>query len=268
MTHTKFLAIALPLAAIPALAVLFLSEGVLDTYIAVCKPTALLVGSILALLTTRLYQRQLHTAFLCFAAYMFLYMVALLVLNYDLLPASDTYARITLFATQLLIYLMLVLFFVYLLKSIRIGQFIRTMWVLFGATLVFSLFVALYPPIVEGYWTSALPNVFFIMSRVLDALLITFLVPAVWLYVQYLRAESRQSLTVTTMIAGIVIGTLFDYLFESLVRLLPLLSEASILHYTIPNVLYIYGALVMVAGLYAHLRADDWGFKAIERALG
>ena len=111
-------------------------------------------------------------------------------------------------------------------------------------------------------------NVFFIMSRVLDAALVTLLVPAVWLYIQYLRTESRQSLTVTAIISGIAIGTLFDYLFESLVRLFPVLSETSILHYTIPNVLYVYGALVMVAGLYAHLKADKWGFKAIEKALG
>jgi len=268
MTHGKFLAIALSLAVIPALAVMFLPEGILNTYIDVCKPVTLFVGSVFALLATRLYRRQLRTAFVCFAAYMFLFMVALLVMNYDLLPASDTYARITLFATQLLIYVMLVLFFLFLLRSIHIRQVDGAAWAFAGATLVLSLFVALYPPIVEGYWVAALPNVFFIMSRVLDALLVTFLVPAVWLYIQYLRSQSRQSLTVTAIIAGITIGTLFDYLFESIVRLFPVLSETSMLHYTIPNVLYIYGAVVMVAGLYAHLKADEWGFKAIERALG
>ena len=104
--------------------------------------------------------------------------------------------------------------------------------------------------------------------RILDAVLIIVLVPVLWLYVQYLKSQQRQSLTFTIIIFGIVCATVFDYLFELIIKVFPrLLTEGSPLYTTIPEMLFIYGYLIIAVGLYAHRKQDEWGYKTVDRAM-
>ena len=139
-----------------------------------------------------------------------------------------------------------------------------------GLTILFWVFMILYTVLspIQVIWSQSLPAISHISIRLFDAALIIVLVPVLWLYVQYLKSQHRQSLTFTVVISGVVFFTLFDYLFQVILQLFPhLLSEGSPLSATISEALFVYGYLMIVVGLYAHHKEDSWGYKAIDRAM-
>ena len=92
--------------------------------------------------------------------------------------------------------------------------------------------------------------------------------PVLWLYVQHLKLQQRQSLTFTVIVFGIVCSTIFDFLFGSITTAFPhLLTEGSRLYVTIPRMLFIYGFLIIAVGLYAHRKEDEWGYNAVDKAM-
>ena len=267
MTYTKFLKIFLPVAVIPALVVLLLPTDISDIYIKIVKPVFLLTGALLAFRVSRIYTKQLRATFTFLSAYLLILMIAITSLPY-LKPHIENYFATSVFIIQVINYTMLVLFCINLLKVVDIRQLNGKGWGIFGITLILCAFLALHPPLIDRVWALTLPVVSYYMIRVLDAALITILIPVIWLYIQYLKTQQKQSLTFTVIIAGIVISTLFDYLFQSIVRIFPaLLAEGSIMYDAIPQMLYMYGYMMVAVGLYAHLKHDEWGFKSIERLL-
>ena len=270
MTYTKFLKIFLPVAVIPVLVVLLLPTDVSDIYIKIVKPVFLLTGALLAFRVSRIYTKQLRATFTFLSAYLLILMIATTSLPY-LQPYIENYFATSVFIIQVINYSMLVLFCINLLKVVDIRELNRKGWGIFSITLLLSVFLALYPSLVDKIWELSVPIeqiVSYYMIRVLDAALITILIPVIWLYVQYLKTQQKQSLTFTVIITGIVVYTLFDYLFQAIVRIFPaLLAEGSIMHDVIPQMLYMYGYMVVAFGLYAHLKHDEWGFKSIERLL-
>ncbi len=139
-----------------------------------------------------------------------------------------------------------------------------------GLAILFWVLLAVYPvlPVIRDIWSQELSSISYIAMRILDAVLIIVLVPVLWLYFQYLKSQQRQSLTFTVIIFGIVVFTLFDYLFQLITKVFPrLLSEGSLLHTTIPEILFICGYLIIAVGLYAHRKQDEWGYKAVDRAM-
>ena len=98
--------------------------------------------------------------------------------------------------------------------------------------------------------------------------MIIVLMPVLWLYVQYLKSQQRQSLTFTVIIFGIVCATIFDYLFQLITKVFPrLLTEGSLLYTTIPEMLFIYGYLIIAVGLYAHRKEDEWGYNIVDKVM-
>jgi len=278
MTHTLFLKIALPAIAIPALVVLFLPAGVMYTYVDVIEPLFLLVGSFLALYVSFTYRKQLKAAFIFLSIFLLLYALAIvLLLSYSpiLVPylqlhlGSGEVFRLVL-GVQFINYAMLLFFCINLLRVVNVTQLNRNGWIIFGIATIFCIFLAIYPvlDLIKDVSNLGLPGIFTIMIRILDAALIIVLVPVLWLYVQYLKSRQRQSLTFTVVIFGIVFFTLFDYLFESILKVFPrLLAEGSPLYTTIPEMLFIYGYLIIAVGLYAHRKQDEWGYKTIDRVM-
>ncbi len=278
MTHTLFLKIALPLLAIPALLVIFLPAEVWPTYVDVIEPFSLLIGSSLALYVSFSYRKQLKAAFLFLSVFLLIYALAIvLLLSYSplLLPHLETRLgdaeifRIVQ-SVQFINYAMLFLFCINLLKVIDIRQLNRNGWIIFTLTIIFSIFLAVFPVVdlVKEISSLGLSLISHITIRVFDAALIIILVPALWLYIQYLKSNQRQSLTLTVVIFGIVFFTLFDYLFQSITKLFPqLLAEDSSLYFKIPEMLYIYGYLIIAVGLYTHHKQDEWGYNIIDRTI-
>jgi len=165
---------------------------------------------------------------------------------------------------------MLLFFCINLLKVVDITQLNRTGWIFFALTVIFCIFVAIYPvlDLIKNVSNIGLPGILYVIIRIFDAALIIILMPVLWLYMQYLRSLHRQSLTFTVIIFGIVCATIFDYLFELITKVFSqLLTEGSPLYATFPEMLYIYGYLIIAVGLYAHRMEDVWGYKAIDRAM-
>lgn len=282
MSHTLFLKIALPVIAIPALVVLLLSHflpvEVWHTYVDVVEPLSLLIGSFLSLYVSFIYRKQLKAAFIFLSAFLLIYALAIvLFLSYSpiLLPYLETYledAEILRIVqgVQFINYALLLFFCINLLKVIDVTKLNRNGWIIFALTCIFSIFATIYPVSdwIKNISSLGLPGIFAITMRILDAALIIVLVPVLWLYVQYLKSQQRQSLTFTVIIFGIVCATVFDYLFELIITVFPqLLSEASLLHTAIPETLFIYGYLIIAVGLYAHRKQPDWGYNIIDRAM-
>ena len=278
MRHTLFLKIALPTIAIPALVVLFLPAGVWPTYVDVVEPISLLVGSFLALYVSFIYRKELKAAFIFLSVFLLIYALAIvLLLSFSpiLLPyleprlGVDETLRLVQ-SIQFINYAMLFLFCINLLKVIDVRELNRNGWIIFALTVVFCIFVAIYPQLelIKDISNLGLSGIFFITIRILDAALIIVLMPVLWLYVQFLKSQQRQSLTFTIVIFGIVCATVFDYLFQLIIKIFPrLLAVGSSLHSTIPEMLFIYGYLIIAVGLYAHRKQDEWGYKAIDRAM-
>ncbi|MBI2329063.1 MAG: hypothetical protein HYU85_05450 [Chloroflexi bacterium] len=278
MNHTLFLKIALPSIAIPALVVLFLPAGVWATYVDMVEPLSLLIGSFLALYVSFSYRKQLKTAFIFLSVFLLIYALAIvLFLSFSpiLVPYLEPLlGEVEMFrlvqSVQFINYAMLFFFCINLLKVVDITQLNNNGWILFTLTVIFSIFLATYPvwDLIKAISNLGLAGISHLVIRIFDAALIIVLVPVLWLYVQYLKSQHKQSLTFTIIIFGIIFFTLFDYLFELIITIFPrLLAEGSHLYAAIPEMLFIYGYLIIAVGLYAHRKQDEWGYNAIDRAM-
>ncbi len=278
MSHTLFLKIALPAIAIPALIALFLPARVMSTYVDVVEPLSLLIGSFLALYVSFIYRKQLKAAFVFLSVFLLIYALAIvLFLSFSpiLLPylepkLGDAEIFRLVQGVQFINYAMLLFFCINLLKVIDVTQLNRNGWIIFALTVIFCIFVAIYPvlDLIKDISSLGLPGIFYITMRIFDAALVIVLAPVLWLYVQYLKSQQQQSLTFTVIIFGIIFFTVFDYLFELIVKVFPhLLTEGSRLHTSIPETLFIYGYLIIAVGLYAHRKQDEWGYKTVDRAM-
>ncbi|MBM2824391.1 MAG: hypothetical protein HW402_55 [Dehalococcoidales bacterium] len=278
MTTTRFLGITLPLVLILALLIFFLPVRAASVYVAVTQPLALLIGSALALYVSRLYRKQLRAAFVFLAAFLFIYMLAIVLFlsPFPILLSSlksnmpEAQTLLVVESIQFLNYLMLVLFCVYLLKVVDIRRLSSNGWIVFAVTCVVSLFVAVYPEwnLFKNLFASELPLILYATIRLLDAALIIVLMPVIWLYIQYLKSRQKQSMTFTIVIAGIVAVTLLDYLFEVILSGFPrLLGQDSPIITSAPETIFVFGYLLIAVGLYAHRKQDEWGFQAIDKAM-
>ena len=189
------------------------------------------------------------------------------------LPVIVYIARQFLHTAVIIVLVPVLWLYVQHLKS-RGRQTLTLTVIIFGAALALIvlswLLLTVYPVLspIREIWSEALPAISYITMRLLDAALIIILVPVLWLYVQYLKSQQKQSLTFTVIISGIVFFTLFDYLFQSVLRIFPrLLPEGSLLFTTIPEILFIYGYLLIAVGLYAHRKQDEWGYQAVDRIM-
>ena len=278
MSHTLFLKIALPVIAIPALIVLFLPAGVWPTYVDVVEPLSLLIGSFLALYVSFIYSKQLRAAFIFLSGFLLIYALAIvLFLSFSpiMVPYLNTHlgeaetSRLVV-GIQFINYAMLLFFCINLLRVVNVTQLNRNGWTILGITCIFCFFVAIYPvfDMIKDISNLELLGFFHIARRILDAALMIVLAPVLWLYVQYLKSRHSQSLTFTVIIFGIICSTILDYLFQSIIKLFPeLLAKGSPLHITIPEMLFIYGYLIIAVGLYAHRKQDKWGYNAVDKAM-
>ncbi|MFC2044352.1 hypothetical protein ACFLT8_04065 [Chloroflexota bacterium] len=276
MTTARFIKFALPAIALPALIGLILPARIWPTYFDILEPISLLIGSLLACYISFMYRSELKVAYIFLSAFLFIYMVAIiLLLSFSpvLLPYLESRlgGAETIFIVQgiqFINYAMLFLFCVNLLKVVDITKLNRNGWFIFVLTTVYCIFTAIYPKLdlIVNLRNLELPEISYLAVRILDAALIVILTPVIWLYVQHLKSQQRQSLAFTIVIIGIVWATLFDYLFELIMVIFPnLLGQDSHLLVTIPEALFIYGYLIIAVGLFAHCNQDKWGYDIIDR---
>lgn len=267
MNYRKFLAIFLPLVLLPSLLVLFLPGSISLDYVDVLEIVTLMGSGLLALEVAASYRKQLRMAFIFLAFYLIILGVAIIALPRLEVPLGTAFMGFVL-GMQVVSYAMLVLSCLYILKAVDARKLNGTGWGIFAMTLLVCLFVALYPPLSSPLGNISFQFVSALLIRLVDAALIIALMPVICLYIQYLRTQHQQSLTFTVIVAGIVFSTIFDFIFQSVVTAFPnLLLPDSTLYKIIPEIIYSYGFSVIAVGLYTHLKHDEWGFQAIEKAL-
>lgn len=278
MTHIRFLKVVLPMILLPAAATIFMPELVMGVYVDVVEPAALLAASFLALRVSFIYRKEMKAAFIFLSLFLLVYALTIILFmaqNPVLLPVLESRLDITVIhsmvpAIQFIIYAILLFFCINLLKVVDVTRLNRTGWVLLAVTAVFCFLLAVVPVREVFSRMSALEvwEVFNLIIRGLDALLIIVLVPVLWLYVQYLKSQERQSLTFTVIISGIVCATVFDYIVQMIISVFPMLQDGNpSLYFSIREALYIFGFLVICAGLYAHWKQDEWGFRTVDRIM-
>jgi len=273
MNHVRFLRIALPVIAIPALIVLVLPAGVWHTYLDVLEPLSLLAGSFMALWVSFSYRKELKAAFVFLSVFLLIYALAIvlflsfspLLLPYLELRLENAEILSLVQAVQLINYAVLFFFCINILRVVNVTRLNRRGWFLFAFTIIYAIVSAIYPVLAGGVSAFGAAT---ITMRIFDAALIIVLVPVLWQYVQYLSAHQRQSLTFTVVIFGIVCSTIFDYLFQLILAIFPrLLAKGSSFYITIPEMLFVYGYLMIAVGLYAHHKQDSWGYETVDRAM-
>ncbi len=266
MNHTKFLFITLPVALILAILPLFLPDAARNIYTPVIEPLSLAIGGLLAIRISFMYSRQLRLAFVFFSVFLFIYAAAIVFFTYAGGIISGKIFTELVVAVQAINYLFLILFCTYLLRVMEINTLKKSAWLAVIITAAVCLFLALYPPIVDGIISSDVTSIIYLVIRIVDAGLVVALVPVIWLYVSYLKSQHRQSLTFTVIISGIVCATMFNYIHEVIVRLFASGAiEDTLFYATIPDALFIFGYLVIMVGLYTHLKDEQWGFAAVDR---
>lgn len=266
VNHTKFLIITLPIALILAIIVLFLPENVSGVYVSIIEPLSLAVGGLLALRISFMYSKQLRLAFIYFAVFLFIYAAAIVFFTHtgDII-SREIFTNLVV-AVQAVDYLFLILFCICLLRVMEVGTLKKSAWIAIIATAVLCLFLALYPPVADGIISTDITIITYLIIRIIDAALVVALIPVIWLYVSYLQSQQRQSLTFTVIISGIICATIFNYLHETIVRLFASGAiESTPFFAVIPDALFIFGYLVIMTGLYAHLKDEQWGFNAVDR---
>jgi len=104
--------------------------------------------------------------------------------------------------------------------------------------------------------------------RIIDMTIVLMLVPVILLYLQYLRAKAQESLTFALTMGGLIFSLLSTYVFQLAMRVpLAVIRTDYYQQGSVLDALYIFGYLMIVVGLYASMKYDEWGFMAIERAL-
>ncbi len=277
MNNTKFLTLALFLIAIPVIVIFLLPTGIAPIYTSVVQSLYLFIGAVIAFRISFHYRMQLKSAFAFLSAFLFIYMLSIVLFTYAKSFLED-YHSLTVLLFQIANYSMIILFCYCVLKVVDIRRLDKVGWVVFAATLSICIIIAIFPVVdlINDVLNGKLPpvpnsliqSVSYIIIRLFDAALVTALMPVVWLYVQYLKSQHEQSLTFTVIVSGIICATLFDYLFQSTLQIFPqLLAPQSYLHKNIPEALYLYGYSTIAVGLYAHLKRDVWGYDIVDKAM-
>lgn len=236
MNHSRFLKIALPVIAIPALLILILPARVWPTYVDVVEPLSLLAGAFLALWVSFSYRKQLKAAFIFLSVFLLIYALAIvLFLSFSplLLPYLTPRlgeAEILSFiqAIQFINYSVLFFFCINILRVIDITRLNRNGWILFGVTVPFCGFLAIYPvlSLISAIWNRALPIITYLTTQLINGAVIVVLVPVLWLYIQNLKSRHRHTLTLTVIIFGVVLGLIvLFWVFLAVYPMLPAIRE-------------------------------------------
>jgi len=267
MNHRKFLSVFIPGILVLSLIALLLPGTASLVYIKSLEVLVLFSGAFVAWQISKTYTKELHRAFIFLALFLCIFAVAIITLNLiDTIVGSPPIQLVI--VLQVINYAMLILACIYIIRVVDVRQLNLPGWLLAGLTFLICVFVALYPPMSSRVDNVTSLFVFKIAIRLVDAALITILVPVIWLYIQYLKTQQQQSLTFTVIVSGIVVSIIFDYILQSVVTAFPgIISIDSNLYAVITEIIYAYGFSVIMVGLFAHLKHDEWGFRMIEKGL-
>lgn len=242
-----------------------------SVYTRAVEPGLLLAASALSFYAAPMYRGELRKAFLFLAAFLLLYSLvtvialvdaAALVLDGAFLPL--------LLAYQTGAYACLIAACWYILRGVDAHRLDRAGW---AATVVSAALgvVIFFNAMNEGITLFAgndVAVVIYLLIRVFDCVVFIMLMPVLWLYLQHSRARYRESATFAFVAVGLIASLVMAYLYE-LASGQPLAQIASVEYQTgsLLDAFYIFGYVLLVTGLFAHRKHQDWSFANVEKQL-
>jgi hypothetical protein len=86
---------------------------------------------------------------------------------------------------------------------------------------------------------------------------------------QHLKSKEQESITFTFIMGGVIWSLLSTYIFELVLGISA--GQIAVQYFQTGSwldAIYIFGYFIIAVGLYANMKYDEWGFRAIEKAIG
>jgi hypothetical protein len=271
MTSQRFIAIAAPAALVLALLAVALPDGSGAQYARLAQPLGLAVGAGLAFWVGAFYRAGMRNAFFLIGGFLLLYCLT----NWDWLLSGiaqrlgGNFLR-TLLVYQIVDYAMLLTATVWIVRMMDVRRLSMAGWVVATLTIALaSAFVANgMSTFRELYDVSAEAGSIYLVIRVFDVLVMTMLVPVVWLYVQNARSQYQENSTFMLVLVGIIASLTTVYFYELLKGdPLTVIAASEYQQGSLLDVLYLFGYLIICVGLFAHRKHQEWSFGRLDQLL-
>jgi len=258
----KFLIIMIPVIVALALLCVFLPRNIADDYSIYMMQLSLCIGFVCALKVAQTHTTELRNVFVFLGLFILFILLANMTTFWDILIAVFGSSPYTGLIVAGIAYVMLIISCVNVLKITQTKKFFVYDWVILGLMFVVSVMIVVYPLVITTD-----PTLDFIISvifRFFDVLISLMLLPVILLYRHQSTAESKDSITFTVTIIGIILSTTGDWMFEIVSGISH--QELSQMFHTgsILDSLYIFSYLLIAIGLYVHTRYGAWSLKNIE----
>jgi hypothetical protein len=271
MTSQRFIAIATPAALLFALLALVLPGDTGATYARFLLPISLAVGAGLAFWVGAFYRAGMRNAFFLIGGFLLLYGLT----NWDWLLSAVAVRMGGSFLRALLIYqfvdyAMLLSAIVWVVRMMDVRTLNKPgRFVALGAVAVAATFVVNGMPTVrELFDQNTEAGTIYLIIRVFDVLVMSLLVPVVWLYVQKARARYQENSTFMLVLVGIVASLNMVYFYELLKGSpLTVIAASEYQQGSFLDVLYLFGYLLIGIGLFAHRKHQQWSFNRLDQLL-
>ncbi|MBI4287901.1 MAG: hypothetical protein HY671_05690 [Chloroflexi bacterium] len=271
MSPRRILALTFIFVAALSFGSLILPRAVAIAYVGAVPPLALLLGFGLSLKVASTYAKDLKKAFLFLSLFLLLYVPANILALWKFL-----YSRLgddTVFLAQVLQfadYAMLITSCIYVLRALEVRRMNRYGWMFLGAAFAFSVYVIVYgiPSLIDGMSGDPAVAVSRMMIRVFDMAVVLMLLPVLLLYIQNLRSKAKESVTFVFIMGGLIVSLLSTYVFQIIKRAsLDAIAADYVQKGSVLDAFYAFGYLIVAAGLYAHVKYNEWAYDAIDRAI-
>jgi hypothetical protein len=266
VTTNRFISLAAPVVLAASVAAWVLPAA----YAQIMHPVAVASAGLLALWVASFYAATMQKVFLLIAAFLLLYAPTasswILDQLFDFL--GDAFLR-TLLAYQTITYAMLLAACVLIVRLMQVRRVHRDGWLVSAGVAAVGVVI-----VINGLSTfrdlldiSTEASAIYLSIRIFDALVMTALAPVIWLYVQNGRAWYQESATFMLVMIGIVLSLVLVYFYE-FAKQIPLLDVAAEYQTgSLLDSLYLFGYLVIGAGLYAHRKHQGWSYQVIANAM-
>jgi hypothetical protein len=271
MTSERFITIATPVALFFALLSVILPSGAGGQFARFALPVSLGVGAGLAFWVGALYRAGMRNAFWLIGGFLLLYGLS----NWDWLLSTVAEQLGADFLRALLIYqivdyAMLLAATAWVVRMVDVRRLSRPGWLFAAGTgvVAVALVVNGMPTVRELFDLSHEAGAIYLIIRVFDVLVMTMLVPVVWLYVQNANSQYRENSTFMLVLVGIIASLTSAYLYE-IFRGEPLtvIAAREYQQGSLLDVMYLFGYLIIGIGLFAHRKHQQWSFDRLDQLL-
>lgn len=270
MTSTRILLLGSVAGLVVAAVAVALPPDAGGWYSKILQPGLLIASGLLAWWVAPMYRGDMRRVFLLLGTFLVLYSLVSIEPLVD--AARDglggNFLR-GLLAYQILIYGLLFFACRSVLKVIGLTRLHPFAWGMVTAAALLGASIVVYGiPEVQSAWDRNLEEaVLYLLIRIFDALVLALLIPVVALYLQNARAKYQESATFAFIGLGVIASLILAYFYE--------MAKGSTLNEigrefqagSLLDALYLFGYFILVVGLFAHRKHQQWGLGQLDKLL-